>query len=74
MIEMILENLPSIRKLSLKTDIADGALFKTVNIAVIKAKDKHVNSFITCLPIYKGWFSFAAGVELLESLLPRDKL
>lgn len=52
MIEMVFENLLSINyKLGLKTDIADAALFKTANIAVIKAKGKHVNSFITCLPI-----------------------
>lgn len=51
MIEMIFENLLSISNLGLKTDIADAELFKTANIAVIKAKGKHVNSFITHLPI-----------------------
>lgn len=51
MIEMIFENLLSISKVGLKTDGADVVLFKTANIAVIKVKGKHVNSFLTRLPI-----------------------
>ena len=52
MTEMIFGNLLYTSRRGLKTDVADGALFKTASIAVIKAKGKYVNGFITRLPIY----------------------